>query len=119
MAVSSTIAVFPATSSAQSSRGKIAVIAAATLVVVLGLAYLLRPTLPPPRITGSMQITHDGQQKVFGGAVSPIVLTDGPRIFVQENVGGQFVIGQALSTGGVQVSQKRGNSSCTPCTPAH
>ena len=31
------------------------------------LAYLLRPTLPPPRVTGYTQITHDGQQKSFVG----------------------------------------------------
>jgi Tol biopolymer transport system component len=82
------------------SHRKIAVIAAAALIVVLGIAYLLRPTLPPPRITGSTQITHDGQQKGFAGQASGIVLTDGPRVFVEENVGGRFVIAQALATGG-------------------
>ena len=82
------------------SLGKLAAIAAAGLTVVLGIAYLLRPTLPPPRITGSTQITHDGEQKAFSGQASPIVLTDGPRIFVQENVGGRFLIVQAVSTGG-------------------
>jgi len=100
----STTAASPGTGQANRSRGKIIAIAAATLVVVLGLAYLLRPTLPPPRITGSTQITHDGQQKVFNGQVNPIVLTDGPRVFFQENVGGRFVIGQALSTGGDTVT---------------
>jgi len=60
--------------------------------------------LPPPRITGSTQITHDGQQKTFGGQVTTTVLTDGPRVFIQENVGGRFVIVQAASSGGDTVA---------------
>jgi len=72
----------------------------AALVVGLGLAYLLRPTSPPPRITGSTQITHDGQQKSFSGQVATTVLTDGPRIFIQENLDGRFVVVQASSSGG-------------------
>jgi serine/threonine protein kinase len=70
------------------------------LVAALGLVYLLRPTSPPPRITGSTQITHDGQPKSFSGQVTTTVLTDGPRIFVQENLNGHFVVVQASSTGG-------------------
>jgi len=81
-------------------RGKIVAIAAAVLLGGLVLAYVFRPKLPPPRITGSTQITHDGQQKSFGGQVTTIVLTDGPRIFMQENVGGRFVVAQASSSGG-------------------
>ena len=80
--------------------GKIATLTATALMVVLGMAYLFRPTLPPPRITGSKQITHDGQQKIFAGQVGVNMLTDGPRVFLQENVGGRFVVAQASSTGG-------------------
>src|SRR5215470_5580040 len=72
----------------------------AALVAALGVVYLLRPTSPPPRITGSTQITHDGQQKSFGGQVTTTVLTDGPRIFVQENLNGRFAVVQASSNGG-------------------
>ena len=72
----------------------------AALVAALGVLYLLRSTSPPPRITGSTQITHDGQQKSFGGQVTTTVLTDGPRIFVQENLNGRFVVVQASSGGG-------------------
>jgi Tol biopolymer transport system component len=53
---------------------------------------------------GYTQITHDGQQKGFGGQVTATVLTDGPRIFVQENVGGRFLIAQASSSGGDTVA---------------
>ncbi len=81
-------------------HAKTAAIAAAALIALLGLAYLLRPTLPPPRITGSTQITHDGRQKSFGGQVTTTVLTDGPRLFIQENIGGRYVVVQASSSGG-------------------
>jgi Tol biopolymer transport system component len=67
------------------------------------LAYFLRPTLPPPRITGYTQITHDGQQKSFGGQAVGIVLTDGPRLYIQENVNGRFVIAQVSASGGETV----------------
>jgi eukaryotic-like serine/threonine-protein kinase len=76
---SSTVAVGPSSSSvAAHSRRRIAGVAAAILIVVLVLAYLLRPTLPPPKITGYTQITHDGQQKAFTGQVTTTLLTDGP-----------------------------------------
>ena len=53
-------------------------IGAAALVAGLGVAfwYLHRP-LPPPRITGYVQITRDGHEKLLGG-------TDGSRIFFTE-----------------------------------
>jgi Tol biopolymer transport system component len=78
-------------------------IGAAALLVVCVVAWLLRPTLPPPRITGSTQITHDGLPKSFGGQVSAVVLTDGPRLFVQESVGGHFVVAQVSASGGETV----------------
>ena len=67
-------------------------IVAAALVVATVLMYLFRPTLPPPRITGYTQITHDGWQKNSFGQTTPTVLTDGARLLVQENVHGRFVI---------------------------
>jgi serine/threonine protein kinase/Tol biopolymer transport system component len=94
------IAVAPAAKPAGRSRGKIALIGAAVLIAALGLAYVFRPTLPPPRITGSTQITHDGQQKIFVGQVGVSLLTDGPRILFEENVGGRFVVAQASTSGG-------------------
>jgi eukaryotic-like serine/threonine-protein kinase len=85
------------------SRGKLYAIGAAAVVVLVALAYFFRPTLPPPRITGYTQITHDGQQKTFAGQATATVLTDGPRLFIQENVNGQFVIAQVSSSGGETV----------------
>ena len=85
------------------SRALLASIAAAVLIAVAVLAYALRPTLPAPRITGYNQITHDGQQKNFFGQVATIVLTDGPRLYFQENIGGRFVISQVSAGGGESV----------------
>ena len=86
----------------QLSRKTIAPGVAALLAVAV-VAWLLRPSQPPPRITGSTQITHDGLPKTFGGQVTAIVLTDGPRLFVQESVGGHFVVAQVSASGGETV----------------
>jgi Tol biopolymer transport system component/predicted Ser/Thr protein kinase len=85
------------------SRALLALIVAAVLIAVAVLAYALRPSLPAPRITGYNQITHDGQQKNFFGQVLTIVLTDGPRLYFQENIRGRFVISQVSAGGGESV----------------
>jgi serine/threonine protein kinase len=85
------------------SRGKLYAIGAAVLVFLAVIAYLLRPTLAPPRISAYTQITHDSQQKSFAGQVTATLLTDGPRIYIQENVGGRFVVAQVSSAGGETV----------------
>ena len=72
----------------------------AFLMTVAILAYALRPALPPARIRGFNQITHDTYQKNFGAQVSRIILTDGARLYIQENVAGRFVVGQVSSSGG-------------------
>jgi eukaryotic-like serine/threonine-protein kinase len=82
------------------SRVKLAGILAAVLALATALAYLLRPTLPPPRITGYTQITHDGWQKNSFGQTTPIVLTDGARLYIQETVHGRFVVAQVSASGG-------------------
>ena len=92
-----------AAASSTRSHGKIAAIGAAALVVVFGVVYLLRPTLAPPRVTGYTQITHDGRVKNFWGAVAPIVLTDGVRLYFQEFVDGRYVVAQVAVTGGETV----------------
>jgi Tol biopolymer transport system component len=61
--------------------------------VVLGAAYLLRPALPPPQVTGTRQLTNDGIQKTWGELPRDQVnlTTDGSRIYFQgtasENIG--------------------------------
>ncbi|HXP17542.1 MAG TPA: LpqB family beta-propeller domain-containing protein, partial [Terriglobales bacterium] len=88
---------------APSRRKLYAVGATAALILLAGIAYLLRPTLPPPRITGYTQITHDGQQKSFAGQATATVLSDGPRLYIQENINGRFVIAQISASGGETV----------------
>ena len=75
-------------------------VGAAVLLAAAILAYAFRPALPPPRITGFTQLTHDGYQKSFAAQVTTIVLTDGPRLYFQENVAGRFGVGQVSSSGG-------------------
>jgi eukaryotic-like serine/threonine-protein kinase len=58
---------------------------AAGLLLVLALAYVLRPTAPPPRITGIKQITHDGKRKMYNETyrVQNSMVTDGLRVYFQ------------------------------------
>ena len=88
------------TSTRQRSWPRIAAISALALAGLLALAFIFRPTLPPPRITGYTQITHDGQVKGVFGPVAPIVLTDGTRLYIQESVNGRYVIAQVAVSGG-------------------
>ncbi len=82
------------------SRMKWISIAAATVMVAGSLAYFLRPTLPPPRITGYTQLTHDGLPKLSGARWVSTVLTDGARIYIQENLNGRYVAAQVSAAGG-------------------
>jgi Tol biopolymer transport system component len=95
------VSTFPA--KARSRSRLYAVGAVAALACLVGIGYLFRPTLPPPRITGYTQITHDGQQKSFAGQATATVLSDGPRLYIQENIEGRFVVAQVSASGGETV----------------
>ena len=82
------------------ARAKLSGIAIAVLVLVAVAGYLLRPELPPPRVSGYTQITHDGLPKTFAGSTSAVVLTDGSRVYVQENLKGQYIVAQVSAGGG-------------------
>src|SRR5262249_20461554 len=84
----------------QGSRKRQAALLLLALTGILALAYIFRPRLPPPRVTGFTQITHDGQVKNVFGPVSPIVLTDGARLYIQEVVDGRYVVAQVAVSGG-------------------
>src|SRR5215472_16696026 len=62
-------------------------------IVALAIVSWLRSPLPPPRVTATTQITHDGIQKFT-------ILTDGSRVYVNEGVGGANVLVQVSATGG-------------------
>jgi len=69
-------------------------IAGVTAIVVLApvLLRFLAP-LPPPRVTGSTQITHDGSAK-YG------MTSDGSRIYFGKQSAGQYVLAQVSASGG-------------------
>ena len=99
-AASAAVSVAAATAQrAARARGKWFVAAAVVLIAAVA-AYLLRPALPPPRISSYTQLTHDGLPKSFGGQAVAIVLTDGSRIYIQENLNGRYVVAQASAAGG-------------------
>ncbi len=89
-----------ATAAKSASRAKWFAIAAAAIVIVAVIAYLFRPVLPPPRISGYTQLTHDGLPKAFAGQTAATVLTDGSRIYVEENVNGRYMVAEASVAGG-------------------
>jgi len=66
---------------------------AAAVIVLAALAFWLRSPLPPPRITGSKQITNDSLPKFN-------ILTDGNRLYFTENPAARISIGQASLAGG-------------------
>jgi eukaryotic-like serine/threonine-protein kinase len=74
--------------------------ALAVVVLLVVLAWQIRPIQPPPKITRFTKITHDGWQKVSFGQTAPIVLTDGARLYVQETIRGRFVVAEVSVSGG-------------------
>jgi Tol biopolymer transport system component len=82
------------------SRLRVAAISACALAGLVALAFVFRPTLAPPRVTGFTQVTHDGQVKNVFGPVAPTVLTDGTRLYIQEVVNGRYAIAQVAVSGG-------------------
>ena len=74
----------------------------AVFVAVLGGLWLRSP-LPPPRILGTRQLTHDSSQKVG-------MLTDGTRIYFGETTGQSFSILEVSAAGGDVAVINAGNS---------
>jgi Tol biopolymer transport system component len=66
---------------------------AAVVIIVAVLALWLRAPLPPPKITGAKQITHDGLPKLS-------LATDGNRLYFTENPPGRYAIAQVSVNGG-------------------
>lgn len=71
------------------------------VVVAAAMAYLLRPTAPPPRVTRVTQLTHDGTPKLPGGSSPQAdMLTDGPRVYFQVSDFSQAMVMQVSAEGG-------------------
>jgi eukaryotic-like serine/threonine-protein kinase len=81
-----------ATLARRHKRGLIAG-AGGAVILIASLAYLFRPTLPPPSVSGFVQLTQDGFRKYLAG-------TDGSRLYLWEQMGGTSVISQVSVTGG-------------------
>ena len=79
------------------TRPLLAFLAGAVVVVTAGLAFLFRPTLPAPRITGSTQVTHDGRDKER-------MVTDGTRIYFSSYPDINPRLYQVPATGGDTIS---------------
>jgi len=75
-------------------RGRMwAIIAVATLILAAVAAVRYLWPLPPPRVTGSKQITRDGAGKVG-------LVTDGSRLYMVESDGQRVLLGQVAASGG-------------------
>src|SRR5579859_1180040 len=98
-----TTAPLPLASTSAHARGKWLAGAAVVVVVVVLAAYALRPILPPPRITGYTQLTHDGFAKSFAGQATAAIQTDGSRVYLEENVDGRYIVAQVSTSGGETV----------------
>jgi Tol biopolymer transport system component len=76
----------------------------AAAAAVLLLAFLLRPALPPPRVVGTTQLTHDGRVKVYGFTALPAPLvTDGSRLYFSEGLLDDTALAQVSVEGGQPV----------------
>jgi eukaryotic-like serine/threonine-protein kinase len=73
-------------------RGRLAV-GAASLIIAGFLAFLFRPALPPPRITGSNRVTSDAHEK---GQIA----TDGARVYFSAFSGFSSSLYQVSAAGG-------------------
>jgi serine/threonine protein kinase/Tol biopolymer transport system component len=76
--------------------GKRIYLAAAIIVIVvavLGAFFWLRTPLPPPRVLSITQLTSDNNEKDY-------LVTDGPRLYLQERLGERAVLAQVSASGG-------------------
>jgi hypothetical protein len=90
----------PPKTSPQSLNRPVLPLVALIAVAVAALAWQFRPIQPPPKVTRFTQITHDGWQKVSFGQTAPTVLTDGPRLYIQETIHDHFAVLQVSASGG-------------------
>ena len=71
------------------------------LVAALVLAYLLRPALPAPSVTGVIQLTHDGVSKLgLPTNPPPPMVSDGARVYFTEGGMSTQKIMQVSTQGG-------------------
>ena len=70
-------------------------------IAALVLAWSLRPTLPPPQVTDTTQLTRDGTQKLFqAGSITLPLLTDGSRVYYTRVTSASYTTLMQISTEG-------------------
>jgi Tol biopolymer transport system component len=78
----------------------LAALGGAALIVAAVLAFLFRSPLPPPRVTGSTQVTNDGLEK-------ELMVTDGSRIYFSSITAYNYSLYEAATAGGDTVPFQR------------
>jgi serine/threonine protein kinase/Tol biopolymer transport system component len=74
-------------------RGWAVAVGGLGLVVIALLIYFQSRPLPPPKVSGYVPVTHDGNAKVLVG-------TDGARLYFNDNASAGSVIAQVSGSGG-------------------
>ena len=77
--------------------GRLAAAVTLSLIVVGTVAFLMRPVIPPPKVLGSTQLTHDGREKWR------VLVTDGVRVYFCETVEGRQILASVSVNGGETV----------------
>jgi len=87
---------------AEPQRGRLRMIfGMGALILILALAWLLRPTLPPPVVSGTTQLTHDGGMKATDlNGIPPPIFADVSRIYFSEFNGPHETLMQVSAAGG-------------------
>jgi Tol biopolymer transport system component len=78
---------------AKKHKGVLAGAVAAIVILIAMLAYWLTPPLPPPTVSGYVQLTRDARFKILVG-------TDGARLYFWENFGFNTPMAQVSVAGG-------------------
>ena len=78
-------------------RARVGLGLAAAVVCLAVAAYLALRSPPPPRVSGYVQLTDDGQGK---GVLAGALVTDGARLYFGEGSGMSTVIAQVSASGG-------------------
>ncbi len=78
-------------------RARVGLGLAAAAVCLAVAAYLALRSPPPPRVSGYVQLTNDGQGK---GVSAGAMVTDGERLYFGEGSGMSTVIAQVSTSGG-------------------
>ena len=109
----STIEVAPEPSP-QKRRSRLIAVSSGAVIVTAVLAFLFRPAMPPPRVTGSKQVTTDGRAK-------DTMVTDGSRIYFSSFSGIRHSLHEVSLAGGAAVSvlTSMGNPTIAAISPDH